>query len=95
MDGKLAELRRKLGAAVDELPALVEDAKAFDAKEAEIAALEGQISRAEAAQKRAAALARPPGAPLLDDADAVWSPPSFDAVDDTLVDGFFVPLAMA
>jgi hypothetical protein len=27
--------------------------------------------------------------------DAVWSPPSFDAVDDTLVDGFFAPLAMA
>ena len=33
-DEKLAELRRKLGVAVDELPALVEDAKAFAAKEA-------------------------------------------------------------
>ena len=27
--------------------------------------------------------------------DAAWSPPSFEAVDDTLVDGFFAPLATA
>lgn len=27
--------------------------------------------------------------------DASWSPPSFEAVDDTLVDGFFAPFAMA
>lgn len=58
---KLADLRRKLGAAIDELQALDADPKAFEAKEAEIAALEGQIARAEAARKRSADLARPAG----------------------------------
>ncbi len=60
---KLAELRRKLGLLTDELntDAVVADAKAFAAKEAEITDLEGQIARAEAAQKRSAALAKPLG----------------------------------
>ncbi len=57
----VADLRRKLGAAENELIVLVEDAKAFAAKEAEIEALEGQIKRAEIAQKRAADSARPIG----------------------------------
>ena len=70
---KLAELRRKLGAAVDELETLVNDEKAFTAKEAEIVALEGQIRRAEAAQTRSAALARPVG----QDADPVALDPNF------------------
>ena len=56
---KIAELRRKLGVAVDELTALVEDAAAFTAKEAEIEALEAQIKRSETAQTRSAGLARP------------------------------------
>ena len=59
---KLADLRRKLGVAVDELPALIDNETAFTAKEAEIVALEGQIARAEAAQKRSASLSRPLGA---------------------------------
>jgi len=66
---KLAELRRKLGAAVDELPALVEDAKAFEAKEAEIAALEGQIARTETARQRSMALARPAAVAPREEAD--------------------------
>ena len=56
---KLAELRRKLGALTDELGSLVSDAKAFAAKETEIADLEGQIERTKAAKSRSAALARP------------------------------------
>ena len=62
---KLAELRRKLGLLTDELAsdAVVADAKAFAAKEAEIVELEGQIGRVESAQKRSATLARPVGAP--------------------------------
>ena len=58
---KLAELRRKLGAAIDELvsDAVVRDAAAYAAKEAEIADLEGQIERLTKAQQRSAAMARP------------------------------------
>ena len=70
---KLAELRRKLGVAVDELvtDAIVSDAKAYEAKEAEIADYQGQIARLEKAQKAQASLARPAagGAVDLDDGD--------------------------
>jgi HK97 family phage major capsid protein len=60
---KLAELRRKLGLLTDELntDAIIADAKAYAAKEAEIADIEGQIARLDAAQKRSAALAKPVG----------------------------------
>jgi HK97 family phage major capsid protein len=58
---KLAELRRKLGALTNELNAdsCIADAKAFAAKEAEIAEVEATIKRVEAANARAASLARP------------------------------------
>jgi HK97 family phage major capsid protein len=75
---KLADLRRKLGAAVDELQGLVDDAKAFDAKQAEIVDLEGRISRAESAQRRAASLARPA------DATSVEAPAEDAVADVTL-----------
>jgi HK97 family phage major capsid protein len=57
----LAELRRNLGALTDELntPAILADAAAFAAKEAEIVTLEATIARTVAAQTRSAALARP------------------------------------
>jgi HK97 family phage major capsid protein len=60
---KLNELRQALGKAVDELnsDALLGDAKAFEAKEAEIAALREQIARVERAQAAQAALATPSG----------------------------------
>ena len=61
MSSTLLSLRQALGTAVDELESLAADKKAFNAKEAEIEALESQISNLEAAQKRAAALARPAG----------------------------------
>ena len=59
----VAELRRSLGALTDELntDAILADAAAFDAKEAEIAAVRAQIDRAARAQTAAAALARPVG----------------------------------
>jgi len=58
---KLAELSRKRGALIDELntDAIIADANAYAAKEAEIAEVEGMIARAKAAQARSAALARP------------------------------------
>ena len=58
MTDKLAELRRKLGAATDELAA-IEDPKAFAAKDAEITEIEAAIERAEIVRKRSAALAKP------------------------------------
>jgi hypothetical protein len=60
---KLAELRRKLGVAIDELntDAVINDAAAYATKETEIADLRGKIDRAEKAQAAAAALARPVG----------------------------------
>ncbi len=60
---KLAELSRKRGALIDELntDAVIADAKAYAAKEAEIAEIEGTIERTKAAQARSAALARPIG----------------------------------
>ena len=67
---KLAELRRKLGVASDDLEKLTDDAAAFDAKLKEIEALEGQISRAEIAKKRSADSARPAGASGEAEADA-------------------------
>ena len=58
---KLAELRRKLGALTDDLntDAVIGDAKAFEAKEAEIASTEAEIKRVESARTRSASLARP------------------------------------
>jgi HK97 family phage major capsid protein len=87
---KLAELRRRLGAAVDEMAGLVEDPKAFEAKEAEIAALEGQIVRAEAAQKRSAALAKPAGEaePELDAQHLPRSARGFDLRERAASDDF-------
>ena len=60
---KLAELSRKRGALIDELntDAIIADAKAYAAKEAEIAEIEGTIERAKAAQARSASLSRPVG----------------------------------
>jgi HK97 family phage major capsid protein len=58
---KLSELRRKLGALTDELntDAILSDAKAYAAKEAEILEVEATIERMRLAQSRQAALARP------------------------------------
>ena len=60
---KLAELSRKRGALIDELntDAIIADAKAYAAKEAQIAEIEGTIERLKAAQARSATLARPVG----------------------------------
>lgn len=55
---KLAELRRKLGVLTDDLESLARDPKAYEAKEAEIDALEAEIKRIENARKRSASLAR-------------------------------------
>jgi HK97 family phage major capsid protein len=65
----VAELRRKLGVLIDELnsAAVLASPELFAAKEVEIVAAEGAISRAESAQKRSAALAKPSGgAPAAD-----------------------------
>lgn len=58
---KLAELRRKLGVAIDALAtdAVINDVAVYDAKKAEIATLRGQIARTEEAQREQAGLARP------------------------------------
>ena len=60
---QLHELREALGRAVDELgtEAVIADEKLYEAKEREIAELQGKIDRASKAQSRAAALARPLG----------------------------------
>lgn len=60
---KLNELRQALGKAVDELgtPEFINDEKKYEAKEAEIADIQGQIDRTSKAQARSAALARPAG----------------------------------
>lgn len=58
---KLAELQRKLGAAVDELnsdPVLADQAL-YDAKLAEVQILQGQVARAQQARDLSAGLARP------------------------------------
>jgi HK97 family phage major capsid protein len=77
---KLAELRRKLGVLTDELntDAILADAALYQAKEAEIVALEGQIARATAAQGRSAALARPTNleAGHGGDPEIEWTPPA-------------------
>ncbi len=57
----LNELRQARATAIDELQKLTGDAAAFDAKEAEISALDGEIERAVKAQERAASLSRPAG----------------------------------
>ncbi len=59
----LQELREALGRAVDEYgsPEVLKDKEKFEAKEREIAELEGQIDRMERAQARSARLARPIG----------------------------------
>ena len=58
---KLHELQAALGRAVDELgtEAIIADPKLYEAKEAEIAEIQGKIDRASKAQQRAANLARP------------------------------------
>lgn len=58
---KLNELRQALGVAIDELgtDAMVNDAKLYEAKEAEIAEIKAKIDRAEKAQAMAASAARP------------------------------------
>jgi HK97 family phage major capsid protein len=72
----IAELRRNLGAASDELQKLTDAPEAFDAKLKEIEALEGQIARAERAQAVAAGLARPAGSADPDvAADPVFATP--------------------
>ena len=76
---KLAELSRKRGALIDELntDAIIADAKAYAAKEAEIAEIEGTIERTKAAQARSAALARPVGSdasPVIDSEIEVSGP---------------------
>ena len=60
---KIVELRQALGRAVDKLNTdeVLGDEKLYEAAEQEVAALEGQLSRAEKAQGRSAALARPVG----------------------------------
>ncbi len=59
----LLALRQALGTAVDELEplALSGDRKAFKAKEKEVEEIEAKITDLEAAQRRAAAIARPAG----------------------------------
>ena len=54
MEPKLAELSRKRGVLIEELnsDAVIADAKAYAAKEAEIDALEGEITRRKAALER-------------------------------------------
>lgn len=58
---KLIELRQALGKAIDDLntDTVINDAKAYEAKEAEITELRGQIDRLERARKASADLARP------------------------------------
>ena len=56
---KLADMRRRLGALTDELVASVDKPKDYERLETEIADLEATIKRAESAQARSAALARP------------------------------------
>ena len=77
---KLAELRRRLDAAVTELNSdtVIKDAALYGAKEAEIADLESMISRASKANERAAALSKPVGAQSEDaEVDAnIWTPPA-------------------
>ena len=83
---QLAELRRKLGALMDDYnkPEIIADAAAFEAKEREIAAIEGEIVRAERAQVARAALARPVGERGSESVDAgaveVVDQPSLDSV---------------
>lgn len=75
---KLAELRRKLGVAIDELntDAILADAALYAAKETEIKDLEGLISRAVSAQSRSAALARPLNVEAGNSAESEWTPPA-------------------
>ena len=63
MDAKLAEQRRNLGVLIDQLntDAVIADAALYAAKEREISDAEAAITRAGAALKRSAALARPAG----------------------------------
>jgi HK97 family phage major capsid protein len=58
---KLNELRQALGVAIDELnsDACINDAKAYEAKQIEIAEINAKIRRVDEAQKQQAALARP------------------------------------
>src|SRR5581483_12289762 len=74
----LNELRQALGRAVDELgtEAVIADAAKYEAKEKEIADLQGQIDRASKAQARAAALARPANAGPGDDKAPIIVPAS-------------------
>ena len=83
---KLAELRRKLGVAVDELnsDAVLADAALYATKKAEVENMHSLIVRAEEARAQSAALARPLGEPDPD-AEPVWTPPARNlGVDRTL-----------
>lgn len=57
----LAQLRQAVGKASDDLSNLIDDPKAFEAKEAELEELKGKLARALKAQRAAAALAQPLG----------------------------------
>lgn len=59
------ELRQAISKAADELLTLTQDGPAFDAKEAEITAMEGELKRSLAAEQRQAALGRPAGTDVL------------------------------
>ena len=75
MEPKLAELSRKRGVLIEDLnsDAVIAEAKAYAAKEAEIDALEGEITRRKAALERSASQARP----VADAGDAaIWAPPA-------------------
>lgn len=90
---KLSELRRKLGALTDELntDAIINDAVAYAAKEAEIVAMEATIERAKAAQIRSAGLARPTNLEAghgVESTAQEWSPPARNfGVAETIQNG--------
>src|SRR5690349_2612161 len=84
---RLMQLRQALGRAVDILnsDAVIDDAAKYAETEAEIAALEGQIQRLEAAQARAASLARPVNGQGVDANGAVEEIPTSQRTLSSLV----------
>lgn len=76
---KIYQLRMKHAAALDELETLYDNAKAFDAKAAEITTLAEQIKRAEKAQNMARSMAKPTGGP-----DGADDPNKFKSLGDQL-----------
>ncbi len=77
---KLHELRQALGAAIDELNGLVDDAEGFEKKAADIEDLKKKIERTEKAQAASASLARP-----LDAGDDEQNPNRFKSLGEQLV----------